>query len=141
MFDKLYQFNYDVQIFQWYFGPGDSPFLQWVPGSGSPPQTVNIHSTTQNQFKNRLKVKYNLTNISSEKRHQSQNDTHVHKLQLSVRIARPSVHLSGIYTCKVATFFTEQKSAHSVIIYGKNKNNTFYSIYFTQIFLQKSFYI
>ena len=107
-------------IFQWYFGPGDSPFLQWVPGSGSPPQTVDIHRGSQNQFKNRLKVKYNLSNVTSEKGLLSQNSTQVHKLDLSVRIARPSVHLSGIYTCKVATFFDEQKSTHSVIIYGKN---------------------
>jgi len=102
---------------KWYFGPGDSPFLQWVPGSGSPPQTVDIHRGSQNQFKNRLKVKYNLSNVTSEKGLLSQNSTQVHKLDLSVRIARPSVHLSGTYTCKVATFFDEQKSTHSVIIY------------------------
>ena len=28
---------------KWYHGPGDSPFLQWVPGSGGEPQTVNRH--------------------------------------------------------------------------------------------------
>ena len=58
--------------------------------------------------------------MTSEKGLLSQNSAQVHKLDLSVRIARPSVHLSGTYTCKVATFFDEQKSTHSVIIYGKN---------------------
>ena len=58
--------------------------------------------------------------MTSEKGLLSQNSTQVHKLDLSLRIARPSVHLSGTYTCKVATFFDEQKSTHSVIIYGKN---------------------
>ena len=36
-----------------------------------------------------------------------------------VRVLRPSVHLSGSYTCKVATFYTELRSSHTLIIYGE----------------------
>ena len=41
-----------LKSFQWYFGEGDSPFLQWVPGSGQTPQTVD----NNNKFKQRLQV-------------------------------------------------------------------------------------
>ena len=39
-----------------YHGPGDSPFLQWVPGAGGPPQTVNRRAEEGNLFRNRIKV-------------------------------------------------------------------------------------
>ena len=40
-------------------------------------------------------------------------------LEQVVRVERPGVHLSGDYSCKVATFFTEQKSTHKLIIFGE----------------------
>ena len=42
------------------------------------------------------------------------------RLVQTVRIQRPAVHLSGQYTCKVATFFKEEKTRHKVIIFGKS---------------------
>ena len=41
-----------------YHGPGDSPFLQWVPGAGGPPQTVNRRAEEGNLFRNRIKVTF-----------------------------------------------------------------------------------
>ena len=40
-----------------------------------------------------------------------------YKVEQTIRIHRPSIYLTGNYTCKVATFFTEQKSRHQVIIF------------------------
>ena len=42
------------------------------------------------------------------------------KLVQTVRVQRPAVHLSGQYTCKVATFFKEEKSRHKLIIFGES---------------------
>ena len=43
----------------------------------------------------------------------------VYILDQTVRIERPSVTLSGNYTCKVATFFTEQRATKNIVIYGQ----------------------
>ena len=42
------------------------------------------------------------------------------RLVQTVRIQRPAVHLSGQYTCKVASFFKEEKTRHEVIIFGES---------------------
>ena len=44
----------------------------------------------------------------------------LYRLEQVVRVLRPSVHLSGDYTCKVATFYTEHRASHTLIIYGEN---------------------
>ena len=95
---------------QWYFGSAESPFLQWVPSSGREPAMVG-----GSEFRNRLEVSSNTT-VSL-----AQGDTQGDNLVLEqiLRVERPGVHLSGIYTCKVATFFTEEKSSHKVIIFGE----------------------
>ena len=36
----------------------------------------------------------------------------------TLRVARPAVHLSGRYTCKVSTFYLEQRSDLQLIIFG-----------------------
>ena len=46
-------------------------------------------------------------------------NTGIYRLEQVVRILRPSVHLSGHYTCKVATFYTEHRASHQLIIYGR----------------------
>ena len=91
---------------QWYFGSAESPFLQWVPSSGREPAMVG-----GSEFRNRLEVTSNTTVSLVE------GDNLV--LEQILRVERPGVHLSGIYTCKVATFFTEEKSSHKVIIFGE----------------------
>ena len=93
---------------QWYFGGDDSPFLQWVPSSGREPALVG-----QTEFRTRLMV---WSNTSVGGRETARDHL---LLEQTVRVERPGVHLSGHYTCKVATFFKEQKSTHQVIIFGK----------------------
>ena len=45
-------------LLQWYFGPGDSPFLQWVPGSGTQPQSVDSRAGAgDNLFRSRIQVR------------------------------------------------------------------------------------
>ena len=45
-------------LLQWYFGPGDSPFLQWVPGSGTQPQSVDTRAGAgDNLFRSRIQVR------------------------------------------------------------------------------------
>ena len=45
-------------LLQWYFGPGDSPFLQWVPGSGTQPQSVDPRAGAgDNLFRSRIQVR------------------------------------------------------------------------------------
>ena len=48
-----------------------------------------------------------------------EGDTGLYRLDQVVRVLRPSVHLSGDYTCKVATFYTEHRAGHTLIIYGE----------------------
>ena len=87
---------------KWYFSTEEEPFLQWVPSSGRKPQTIG------QRFKNRLEVTHSARNTSEGSR-----------ISQIIRVLRPSVHLSGDYTCKVASFFMEESSAHNLIIFGK----------------------
>ena len=87
---------------KWYFSTEEEPFLQWVPSSGRKPQTIG------QRFKNRLEVTHSARNTSEGSR-----------ISQIIRVSRPSVHLSGDYTCKVASFFMEESSAHNLIIFGK----------------------
>jgi hypothetical protein len=87
---------------KWYFSTEEEPFLQWVPSSGRKPQTIG------QRFKNRLEVTHSARNTSEGSR-----------ISQIICVSRPSVHLSGDYTCKVASFFMEESSAHNLIIFGK----------------------
>ena len=87
---------------KWYFSTEEEPFLQWVPSSGREPQTIG------QRFKNRLEV-----------RHSSTNTSEGYRIDQVIRVERPSVHLSGDYACKVATFMMEERSRHNLIIFGK----------------------
>ena len=88
---------------KWYFDTEEEPFLQWVPSSGREPQTVG------QMFKSRVTTRHTLTNT-----------THGYKTEQVIRVLRPSIHMSGHYHCKVATFTQEDTSTHSLVIYGKN---------------------
>ena len=87
---------------KWYFSEEEEPFLQWVPSSGREPQTIG------QRFKNRLEVSHSYKNTSEG-----------YRIKEVIRVARPSVHLSGDFTCKVATFLQEERSGHNLVIYGE----------------------
>ena len=89
---------------KWYFSAEEEPFLQWVPSSSNSPQTIG------HRFRNRLTVSDRSSNASNTE----------FKIAQKVRVERPSVHLSGPYTCKVATFFSEKNSSHNLLIFGKH---------------------
>ena len=84
-----------------YFSSEEEPFLQWVPSTGREHQVIG------QRFRNRLVV-----------RESARNTTDGFMIEQVVRVERPSVHLSGNYSCKVASFFTEQSTTHSLIIFG-----------------------
>ena len=103
--DLSCSFHYSQQEYKeldlkWYFSTDEEPFLQWVPSSGRKPQTIG------QRFKNRLEVRHSATNSSQESR-----------IDQIIRVERPSVHLSGDYTCKVASFFAEERSSHNLLIF------------------------
>ena len=87
---------------KWYFSREEEPFLQWVPSTGREPQTIG------QRFKNRLDV-----------RHSTRNTSQGARIEQTLRIERPSVHLSGDYSCKVASFSKEESSTHNLLIFGK----------------------
>ena len=100
---------------KWYFSTEEEPFLQWVPSSGSKPQAIG------QRFKNRLEVTHSARNTSEGSR-----------ISQIIRVLRPSVHLSGDYTCKVASFFMEESSVHNLIIFGKSGGPFLASTYVVQ---------
>ena len=95
--------EYNQLDIKWYFGTAEEPFLQSVPSSGREPQTIG------QMFKSRVTTRDMLTNT-----------THGYKTEQVIHVLRPSIHMSGQYHCKVATFTQEDISTHSLVIYGKN---------------------
>jgi hypothetical protein len=94
--------EYSQLDLKWYFSTEEEPILQWVRSSGRKPQTIG------QMFKNRLEV-----------RHSSRTTSEGFGMNQNIRVQRLSVHLSGDYTCKVATFMREESSRHNIIIFGK----------------------
>ena len=88
---------------KWYFLDEEEPFLQWVPSNVFKPQIIG------QRFRNRLTVSHKSRNILISD----------FEIEQKVRIGRPFVHLSGQYTCKVATFLSEQNSSHNLLLFGK----------------------
>ena len=108
LLDCDFEYNADERVqldIKWYFSGEEDPILQWVPSVSKKPQTIG------QTFKNRLTVSQRSINGSK------------YKIEQKVRIERPSVHLSGDYTCKVATFFAEQNSSHNLLIFGRKMLN------------------
>ena len=89
---------------KWYFDMDDEPFLQWVPSSGRKPQTIG------QRFKSRVITRHILTNT-----------TEGYKTEQVIRVLRPTIHISGDFNCRVATFTQEYIGTHSLIVFGKNK--------------------
>ena len=55
-----------------------------------------------------------------ETRHTLTNSSQgVYQVAQVVRVAAPSLHTSGPYTCKVATFTTEMTDTHTLLIFGE----------------------
>ena len=105
--DLTCSFNHSPEEYKeldmkWYFSAEEEPFLQWVPSSGRQPQMIG------QRFKNRLGVQDRASNTSEGAR-----------IEQIIRVERPSVHLSGDYTCKVASFFTEELYTHNLIFFGE----------------------
>ena len=92
--------EYNQLDIKWYFDTEEEPSLQWVPSSGRQPQTIG------QRFKSRVKTRHVLTNT-----------THGYKTDQVIRVFHPSIHTSGDYHCKVATFTEEDTSSHSLMIF------------------------
>ena len=93
--------EYNQIDMKWYYNSDDQPFLQWVPSSGRQPQTIGP------RFKGRIETHHNLSNY-----------TEVFKTDQVIRVLRPTIHTSGQYTCRVATFTQERATTHSLIVFG-----------------------
>ena len=87
---------------KWYYGQEEQPFLQWVPSSGRSPQTIG------QRLKTRLETRHSLTNT-----------TEGFLTEQVIRVLRPTIHTSGDYTCRVATFTQEEAATHRLIVFGK----------------------
>ena len=42
------------------------------------------------------------------------------RVEQVIRVIQPSILTSGVYTCKVATFTSEQITSHNLLIFGKS---------------------
>ena len=93
--------EYNQIDMKWYYNSDEQPFLQWVPSSGRQPQTIG------QRFKGRIETHHNLS-----------NDTELFKTDQVIRVLRPTIHTSGEYTCRVATFTQERATTHSLIVFG-----------------------
>ena len=93
--------EYNQIDMKWYYNSDEQPFLQWVPSSGRQPQTIG------KRFKGRIETHHNLS-----------NNTEGFKTDQVIRVLRPTIHTSGEYTCRVATFTQESATTHSLIVFG-----------------------
>ena len=95
---------------KWYYSEEEEPFLQWVPSISREPQIRG------NRFRSGMTV-----------RQQIKNTTVLMMVEQVLRIERPTTHLSGDYTCRVATFTHEEKKSHTMTVFG-NKKHIFKSL-------------
>ena len=97
---SFYVDEYNQLDLKWYFAEQEEPFLQWVPSSGRTPQTIG------STFRGRLVAQHIVSNVS-----------HGYMTKQVIRVMRPNIHLSGSYTCKVATFTQEDATSHQLVIF------------------------
>ena len=98
-------FDYDedekVQLdIKWYFNREPTPFSQWVPAQMARPQIIG------QKFRNHV----DLDHVVHEDNYKS------HRALL---LKRPTLELSGTYTCKVSTFITEDIARKEMIVFCK----------------------
>jgi len=98
MASRLEEEQLDIK---WYFENEEEPFLQWVPSSKRPPQTIGP------RFRSRVETSHVRVNVT--------NDTF--RVEQVIRVIQPSILTSGVYTCKVATFTSEQITSHNLLIF------------------------
>ena len=53
------------------------------------------------------------------------------RVEQVIRVIQPSILTSGVYTCKVATFTSEQITSHNLLIFGKllSKSLQYFSLF------------
>jgi len=98
-------FDYDaderVQLdIKWYFNNEPSPFYTWVPEKMSRPQIIG------ERFRNHVDLDHVVQHVSDS-----------HKKHRALLLKRPTTELSGLYTCKVSTFVSEDVSCSAKNIF------------------------
>ena len=105
--DCPFSFNYDEEEnleLKWYFNDSPSPFYQWIPGTRgvgevSEPQVIGEMW--------RQKTDLNWTKYEDGARR--------HRALL---LSRPSVHMSGLYRCKVSSLTSEAEAQARMLVYS-----------------------
>ena len=64
-------------------------------------------------FRSRVETSHVRVNVT--------NDTF--RVEQVIRVIQPSILTSGVYTCKVATFTSEQITSHNLLIFGMKRHN------------------
>ena len=98
-FDYIESEKYQLDI-KWYFNGEPSPFFQWVPGQMSKPQIIG------ERFRDHVDVDHSV-------------HTDSYKSHRALLLKRPSLELSGVYTCKVSTFLDEDVRRKRMVVYCK----------------------
>lgn len=97
-YDEREKMELDIK---WYFNDSHEPFFQWVPGQLKRPQVIG------ELFARHLDLDYAVSDTRDRfKRHRA------------LLLRRPTLDLSGSYTCKVSTFTDEEIRRKSMTIYA-----------------------
>ena len=101
--DFDYDENEKVQLdIKWYFNSEPTPFYQWVPEKMARPQIIG------DKFKHHVDLDH-VVHSDSHKRHRA------------LLLKRPTTELSGVYTCKVSSFISEDIRRKRMTVYCKLK--------------------
>jgi len=101
--DFDYDENEKVQLdIKWYFNSEPTPFYQWVPEKMARPQIIG------DKFKTHVDLDH-VVHSDSHKRHRA------------LLLKRPTTELSGVYTCKVSSFISEDIRRKRMTVYCKWK--------------------
>ncbi len=98
-YDEREKLQLDIK---WYFNDSPSPFFQWVPGQMERPQVIG------DLFGRHLDLDYAVRGTRDR-----------FKMHRALLLRRPTLELSGSYTCKVSTFLDEEIRRKRMTIYGK----------------------
>ena len=99
--DFDYEADEKVQLdIKWYFNNEPAPFYQWVPEKMARPQIIG------QKFRNHVDLN-----------HQVHSDSH--KKYRALKLKKLTTELSGLYTCKVSTFISEDIRRKRMIVYCK----------------------
>lgn len=110
-FDYNENEKYQLDI-KWYFNGEPSPFFQWVPGQMSKPQIIG------ERFRDHIDLDHSV-HADSYKSHRA------------LLLKKPSLELSGIYTCKVSTFVDEDVKRKKMTVFCELFSFLFY--YFGEV--------